>query len=205
MTKYDIKKEFSTNLKVKPGPDTLIFGRTFTDHMFIMDYTEGQGWHDPRIVPYQPITLEPSTVVFHYGQTIFEGLKAYVTTEGKVLLFRPDRNFKRLNNSAARMSMPAIDEELALQALKELVDIDRDWIPNKPGTSLYIRPFVIATEPYLGVAPSKNYQFIIIMSPVGLYYKEGMNPVKILVEQQFVRAVKVEQVKQKQVVTIQAA
>lgn len=190
MTKYDIKKEFSTNLKVKPDPDTLIFGRTFTDHMFIMDYTEGQGWHDPRIVPYQPITLEPSTVVFHYGQTIFEGLKAYVTTEGKVLLFRPDRNFKRLNNSAARMSMPAIDEELALQALKELVDIDRDWIPNKPGTSLYIRPFVIATEPYLGVAPSKNYQFIIIMSPVGLYYKEGMNPVKILVEQQFVRAVK---------------
>lgn len=189
MAQYEIKKELSTNLKVKPDPDTLIFGRTFTDHMFVLDYTEGQGWHDARIVPYQPITLEPSTVVFHYGQTVFEGLKAYVTKEGKVLLFRPDRNFKRLKNSSARMSIPALDEELALQALKELVAIDRDWIPNAPGTSLYIRPFIIATEPYLGVAPSKNYQFIIIMSPVGLYYKEGMNPVKILVEQQYVRAV----------------
>ena len=189
MAQYEIKKELSTNLKVKPDPDTLIFGRTFTDHMFVLDYTEGQGWHDARIIPYQPITLEPSTVVFHYGQTVFEGLKAYVTKEGKVLLFRPDRNFKRLNNSSARMSIPALDEDLALQALKELVAIDRGWIPNAPGTSLYIRPFIIATEPYLGVAPSKNYQFIIIMSPVGLYYKEGMNPVKILVEQQYVRAV----------------
>lgn len=190
MSSYTIKQQLTHLPKEKPNADTLGFGQIFTDHMFVLDYTEGSGWHDPRIIPYQPITLDPSAMVFHYGQTVFEGMKAYRTPEGQVQLFRPEKNFERLNRSSARMSIPAIDEELALQGLLQLVRIDQDWVPAAPGTSLYIRPFIIATEPYLGVSPSKNYQFIIIMSPVGSYYKEGINPVKILVEQQFVRAVK---------------
>lgn len=157
--------------------------------MFIMDYTEGQGWHDARIVPYQPITLDPASMIFHYGQSVFEGLKAYVTKKEQVLLFRPDENFKRLNKSNDRLCIPHVDEDLALEALKQLIKIDREWIPTAEGTSLYIRPFVIATEPYLGVAPSDRYQFIIILSPVGSYYKEGIAPVKIAVESEFVRAV----------------
>ena len=157
--------------------------------MFIEDYTEGQGWHDARIIPYQPLSIDPSAMVFHYGQTVFEGIKAYLTVDNEVLLFRPDRNFKRLNASNERLCIPAIDEEFALEALKELITVDRDWIPAAPGTSLYIRPFIIATEPYLGVSPSKRYKFIIIMSPVGSYYKEGINPVKISVEENYVRAV----------------
>ncbi|NGY86501.1 branched-chain amino acid aminotransferase [Bacillus megaterium] len=165
------------------------FGKIFTDHMFIMDYTEGQGWHDARIVPYQPITLDPASMIFHYGQSVFEGLKAYVTKKEQVLLFRPDENFKRLNKSNDRLCIPHVDEDLALEALKQLIKIDREWIPTAEGTSLYIRPFVIATEPYLGVAPSDRYQFIIILSPVGSYYKEGIAPVKIAVESEFVRAV----------------
>jgi len=154
-----------------------------------MDYTEGQGWHDARIVPYQPITLDPASMIFHYGQSVFEGLKAYVTKKEQVLLFRPDENFKRLNKSNDRLCIPHVDEDLALEALKQLIKIDREWIPTAEGTSLYIRPFVIATEPYLGVAPSDRYQFIIILSPVGSYYKEGIAPVKIAVESEFVRAV----------------
>lgn len=157
--------------------------------MFIMDYTESQGWHDARIVPYQPITLDPASMIFHYGQSVFEGLKAYVTKKEQVLLFRPDENFKRLNKSNDRLCIPHVDEDLALEALKQLIKIDREWIPTAEGTSLYIRPFVIATEPYLGVAPSDRYQFIIILSPVGSYYKEGIAPVKIAVESEFVRAV----------------
>jgi len=189
MSNITIKKQLTQLPKEKPADNTLGFGQIFTDHMFVLDYTDGVGWHDPRIIPYQPITLDPSAMVFHYGQTVFEGMKAYRSPEGKVQLFRPTKNFERLNRSSARLSIPAIDEKLALQGLLELVDIDRDWVPSSPGTSLYIRPFIIATEPYLGVSPSKNYQFIIIMSPVGSYYKEGINPVKILVEQQYVRAV----------------
>lgn len=157
--------------------------------MFIVDYTEGMGWHDPRIIPYQPLSIDPSAMVFHYGQAVFEGLKAYATVDNGVLLFRPDRNFNRLNHSNERIVIPAIDEELALEALKQLVTLDREWVPTAPGTSLYIRPFIIATEPHLGVHPSNSYQFIIIMSPSGSYYKEGINPVKIMVEQHFVRAV----------------
>ncbi|MEH6985891.1 branched-chain amino acid aminotransferase, partial [Priestia megaterium] len=175
--------------KEKPQSDQLQFGKVFTDHMFIMDYTEGQGWHDARIVPYQPITLDPASMIFHYGQSVFEGLKAYVTKKEQVLLFRPDENFKRLNKSNDRLCIPHVDENLALEALKQLIKIDREWIPTAEGTSLYIRPFVIATEPYLGVAPSDRYQFIIILSPVGSYYKEGIAPVKIAVESEFVRAV----------------
>ncbi|MDM5334309.1 branched-chain amino acid aminotransferase [Ureibacillus composti] len=185
----EIKIELTTNPKEKPAVDQLGFGQVFTDHMFIMDYTEGQGWHDPRIIPYQPLSLEPSSMVFHYGQSVFEGLKAYLTVNNETLLFRPDRNFNRLNNSNDRLVIPAIDEELALEGLKKLVTIDREWIPNAPGTSLYVRPFIIATEPHLGVHPAKNYLFMIIMSPSGSYYKGGINPVKIMVEQQFVRAV----------------
>ncbi len=189
MQNEQIQITFTSAKKPKPDPSKLEFGHTFTDHMFIMDYHEGQGWHDPRIVPYQPISLEPAAMIFHYGQSVFEGLKAYLTKEEEVLLFRPDRNFKRLNQSNDRLCIPEIDEEFALEALKKLISIDRNWIPTVEGTSLYIRPFIISTEPYLGVAPSKSYKFMIILSPVGSYYKEGINPVKIAVERQFVRAV----------------
>lgn len=189
MKDFKIETTLSTNKKTKPSFDGLEFGRNFTDHMFVWNYTEGKGWYDPRIVPYEPITLDPAATVFHYGQTVFEGLKAYLTKDEEVLLFRPDQNMKRLNKSNDRLCMPQIDEELALSALKQLITIDRDWIPTAEGTSLYIRPFMIATEPYLGVAPSKNYQFMIILSPVGAYYKEGINPVKIAVESEYVRAV----------------
>ena len=189
MTMIEIKIELTTNKKDKPDINKLGFGQIFTDHMFILDYIEGKGWHDPRIIPYQSISLDPAAKVFHYGQTVFEGLKAYLTVDKRVLLFRPERNFKRLNASNERLCIPAINEEHALEALKQLITVDREWIPNEPGTSLYIRPFIIATDPYLGVSSSKSFQFIIIMSPVGSYYKEGIKPVKILVEQHYVRAV----------------
>lgn len=185
-----IKVELCSNHKQKPNPDQLQFGKVFTDHMFIMDYKEGLGWHDPRIIPYQPISLDPSSVAFHYGQTVFEGLKAYKTDDDRILMFRPEKNMQRLNLSNDRIVIPQLDEELALNALRQLVLIDKEWIPHAPGTSLYIRPFVIATQPYLGVAPSVQYKFIIIMSPVGAYYKEGLNPVKILVEDEYTRTVK---------------
>ncbi|MGG5254238.1 branched-chain amino acid aminotransferase [Neobacillus sp. SM06] len=189
MQNEQIQITLTSTKKPKPDPSKLGFGHVFTDHMFMMDYHEGQGWHDARIVPYQSISLEPAAMIFHYGQSVFEGLKAYLTKEEEVLLFRPDRNFKRLNQSNDRLCIPEIDEQFALEALKKLISIDRDWIPAAEGTSLYIRPFIISTEPYLGVAPSKSYQFMIILSPVGSYYKEGINPVKIAVERQYVRAV----------------
>ncbi|MER1985080.1 MAG: branched-chain amino acid aminotransferase [Solibacillus sp.] len=184
-----VQTTLTTTPKEKPSLEALGFGKHFTDHMFIVDYTEGKGWHDARITPYQAISLDPASKVFHYGQAVFEGLKAYKTADGQVQLFRPDRNFARLNQSNERLCIPAIDERLALEGLIELVKVDKDWIPEGTGTSLYIRPFIIATEPNLGVAASENYQFIIIMSPVGSYYKEGINPVKIMVEQEYVRAV----------------
>lgn len=180
----------TNNHKEKPAVDKLGFGIHYTDHMFILDYTEGKGWHDGRIIPYQPITLDPAAKVFHYGQTIFEGLKAYKNDKGEIRLFRPTKNFERMNRSNARMSIPALDINVALDALKQLVVVDQDWIPTAPGTSLYIRPFIIATQATLGVSPSHNYMFMIIMSPVGAYYEEGINPVRINVEQEHVRAVK---------------
>lgn len=183
-----IKIVRTENKKQKLPADQLVFGKSFTDHMFVMDYTEGKGWHDPQVIPYQPLTLEPSCMVFHYGQTVFEGMKAYLSAEGKVLLFRPQKNFERLNKSNDRLCIPEIDEDFALEALKTLVGVDRDWIPTAEGTSLYIRPFIISTEPFLGVHAAHNYKFIIIMSPVGSYYKEGINPVSIYVEDQYVRA-----------------
>jgi branched-chain amino acid aminotransferase len=189
MSSLKIQITKSENKKEKLPADQLIFGRTFTDHMFIADYTEGVGWHDQRIVPYQPITLDPSATILHYGQTVFEGMKAYLSDDGIVRLFRPEENMKRMNNSCERMSMPKIDEVNALEALKALIEVDKEWIPAEPGTSLYIRPFMIATEAHLGVSAALTYSFIIIMSPVGSYYKEGIHPVKILVESNYVRAV----------------
>ena len=189
MKELNMKITLSTSKKQKPAADTLEFGKVFTDHMFIMDYSVKQGWHDPRIIPYQPLMLDPSAMIFHYGQSVFEGLKAYLTKDKEIALFRPEKNFERLNKSNSRLCIPDLDVETAITALKELIRIDQDWIPQAEGTSLYIRPFIIATEPYLGVAPSDRYQFIIIMSPVGSYYKEGIHPVPIAVEQSFTRAV----------------
>jgi branched-chain amino acid aminotransferase len=189
MTNSLVHIEKTLNPKTKPAFDQLSFGTVFTDHMFTMNYTEERGWHDPKIVPYEPISLDPAAMVFHYGQTVFEGLKAYVTDDDEVLLFRPEENMKRLNRSNERLCIPTFDEELALAGLRKLIQVDKDWIPNIEGTSLYIRPFIFATQPYLGVAPSKSYRFMIILSPVGAYYKEGINPVKIAVESEFVRAV----------------
>ncbi len=187
----DIRYEARENLKERPSEDNpLLFGTIFTDHMFIMDYETNKGWHDARIIPYQSLSLEPSSMVFHYGQEMFEGLKAYKAEDGRTLLFRPNMNAKRAVRSNQRLCIPPIPEEDFVQAIKELVKVDEAWVPDKVGTSLYIRPFVIATDPFLGVRPSSTYKFIIILSPVGPYYKEGINPVKIWVEDDYVRAVR---------------
>ncbi len=187
----DIKITKTTTPKAKPAPgQPLGFGKIFTDHMFVMNYTEGKGWHDARIVPYQNLSLAPSAMVFHYGQEMFEGLKAYKGEDGSVYLFRPDMNAKRANNSNKRLVIPELPEEDFVEAIKAVVDVDRDWIPTDPGTSLYIRPFIIATDEFLGVAPSKTYLFIVILSPSGAYYESGLEPVGIWIEDEYVRAVK---------------
>lgn len=186
----EISVTLSTNLKPKPDPASLVFGNTFSDHMFLMDYHTGQGWHDPRVVPYAPFALEPSAKVFHYAQEIFEGLKAYRTPDGGVQLFRPTDNVSRMNDSCERMCIPKLPEDLTLEAIKTLVRLDCGWVPDQPGTSLYIRPFIIATDPGLGVHASHSYLFCIITCPVGSYYPEGINPVRIYVEDEDVRAVK---------------
>lgn len=187
----NIRVEKTQNPKKKPAKgEKLGFGHIFTDHMFIMNYDEGQGWHDARIVPFHNITLSPAAMVFHYGQTMFEGLKAYKGDNGEVYLFRPDMNAKRANNSNKRLCIPSIPEEDFVQAVKAVVDIDRDWIPDEPGTSLYIRPFVISTDDHLGVAPSKSYLFMVILSPSGAYYESGLAPVGIWIEDDYVRAVR---------------
>lgn len=180
--------ELTKNPKQKPDPDSLRFGTVFTDHMFVMDYDPENGWHDGKIVPYGPLALDPATVVFHYGQEMFEGLKAYKTKEGKVQLFRPDMNAKRTNSTNKRMCIPQIDEQVYIDAIKELVAVDKDWIPQKPDTALYIRPFIIGTDKFLGVAASNTYKFIIILSPVGPYYESGLAPTRIYVENEFVRS-----------------
>lgn len=176
--------------KVKENPENIPFGTVFTDHMFKMEYAPVKGWHDPKIVPYQPITLDPASTIFHYGQTVFEGLKAYRTEDDRILLFRPSLNFQRLNRSSERLSIPAIDEELVLYYLAELLKLEHDWVPCEQGTSLYIRPFIIATERSLSVAPSRTYTFMIILSPVGSYYPEGVHPIGIQVEDNYTRAVR---------------
>ncbi len=190
MTKNDIKITLTTSPKTKPATEALVFGKYFTDHMFVMDYCQEKGWYDPRIEPYAPIPMDPASMVLHYGQAVFEGLKAYKSEDGKVRLFRADKNFERLNKSDERLCIPHIDVDFALEALSELIRIEKDWIPTAPGTSLYIRPFTFATEASLGVHPSYTYKFVIILCPVGAYYAEGFNSVKIYIEDEYVRAVK---------------
>ncbi len=184
----DIKIQKTTTPKAKPDENRLGFGNYYTDHMFVMDYTESQGWHSARIEPYHALSLDPAAMVFHYAQESFEGLKAYRTKEGKVQLFRPEKNGERLQSTHERLCIPTIPVEDFVQAVKTLVDVDRDWVPSAEGTSLYLRPFTIATEAHLGVKPSDSYQFLVIASPSGAYYEEGLNPVKIYVEDEYVRA-----------------
>ena len=187
---YEFPIQRAETLKEKPDPKTLKFGKVFTDHMFLLNYDAGQGWHDGRIVPYGALNLAPSAMVFHYAQEVFEGLKAYRRPDGKVQLFRPMDNVRRLNDSCERLCIPAIPEELALEGIRALVKVEQDWVPNEPGTSLYIRPFVIATDASLGVHASHSYLFCVICCPVGAYYAEGINPVRIYVENEDVRAVR---------------
>ncbi len=177
-------------LKTHPKDSELSFGTIFTDHMFNMDYNPEKGWHNPRIEPYQPIIMPPSTMVLHYGQAIFEGLKAYKTDTDKIQLFRPKDNLKRLNRSAHALCIPEIDENFVLDALKQLLIVEKDWVPTTHGTSLYIRPTIIATDPFLGLRSSYTYRLFIILSPVGAYYAEGFDPIKIWVTKDHVRAVR---------------
>ena len=187
----DIRITKTQNPKQKPAKgEKLGFGHIFTDHMFVMNYTEGKGWHDPRIEPFQNLSLSPAAMVFHYGQEMFEGLKAYRDEKDNVYLFRPDMNAKCTNNTNDRLCIPRIPEEDFVQAVEELVRVERDWIPTDDGTSLYIRPFIIATDEFLGVAPSKTYLFMIIVSPSGAYYESGLAPVGIWIEDEYVRAVR---------------
>ena len=189
--KLDIKFIPRKELKKKPEPGTKLgFGKIFTDYMFEMEYTEGKGWHDPVIHEYGPISLDPSAMIFHYGQEMFEGLKAYISKDKKIYLFRPDMNAKRANKSNERLCIPQIPEKHFIQAIEELVKIEKDWIPTEDGTSLYVRPFIIATDSFLGVAVSKTYKFIIILAPSGSYYANGIQPVGIWIEDEFVRAVR---------------
>lgn len=186
----EIKKILTATPKEKPAADTLGFGKYFTDHMFMMDYTEGQGWHDARIIPFAPIAIHPASTVLHYGSEIFEGLKAYRRADGAVQLFRPIENIRRMNNSAERMCLPGIPEDMVLEALTEFVKTEQDWTPSAPGTSLYLRPFMFGNDESLGVHAVHNATYVIIASPVGSYYKEGINPVKIMIETEDVRAVR---------------
>ena len=176
--------------KELPYDSKLGFGQVFSDHMFNMDYNLEQGWYNARIEPYEPIVMDPATMVLHYAQAIFEGLKAYRTSSGKIQLFRPDRNMARFNRSASFVCIPEIDEAFVLYAIKKLISVDKEWIPRTPETSLYIRPTIIATDHYLGVRPSNTYRLFIILSPVGAYYPEGFNPVSIWVTDKYVRAVR---------------
>lgn len=184
-----MKVILSKNLKQKPADESKLgFGKIFTDHMFTMEYEEGKGWHNPTIKPYAPIEIDPATSVLHYAQGIFEGMKAFIDVNGEIALFRPSENFKRMNRSAERMCIPQFDEQTAMEGLKELIKVDRDWIPKKEGTALYIRPTIVATDAMLGVHAAKKYMFFIILSPVGAYYAHGLEPVKIYVEDFYVRS-----------------
>ena len=185
----NIRIEKTTCPKVKPADESKLgFAKIFSDHMFVMDYAEGKGWHDARVVPYAPFSLDPATVVLHYAQELFEGMKAYRTAEGKIQLFRPESNAQRFVDGCERMGIPPIPVEDFIDAVKALVKVDEEWVPHMDGTSLYIRPFVIATDVGLGVHASKNYIFCVIAAPSGAYYAEGINPVKIYVEDEYIRA-----------------
>jgi branched-chain amino acid aminotransferase len=185
----DIAITRTTAPKQPPADETLTFGKVFTDHMFMMEYDEGRGWHDPRIVPYAPFTMDPATCVLHYGQTIFDGMKAFRGADGRVRLFRLPDHARRLNRSAHYMCIPEIDPGVVEESIRAVVEVDQNWVPKLAGTSLYIRPTIIATETFLGVHPSSSYIYYVILCPVGAYYKEGMNPVRILASDTRVRAV----------------
>ncbi len=177
-------------MKQKAQDETkLSFGRQFTDRMLLVEWKADQGWCDARIQPYAPFVLDPSCLVFHYAQEIFEGLKAYKWADGRIALFRPEMNARRFNQSADRLCMPDVPEELFLSGIEKLLSLEKEWIPGAPGTSLYIRPAMIAVEPVLGVKPSSHYYFFVILSPVGAYYSAGFNPVSIMVEDHYVRAI----------------
>ena len=185
----DIKITKTAAPKAKPADESKLgFGKIFTDHMFVMDYTAGEGWHDPRIVPYAPFQMDPATVVFHYAQELFEGMKAYRTADDVVQLFRPECNAQRMQDSSDRMCVPQIPVEDFVQAVKALVELEKDWVPHIDGASLYIRPFVFATDVGLGVHASKHYTFCVICAPSGAYYAEGIDPVRIYVEDEYIRA-----------------
>ncbi len=186
--KIDVTK--ASELKALPDESSLGFGTIFTDHMLKMDYDQENGWSNPRIEPYGPISMDPANLTLHYSQTVFEGLKAYRTEKGDIQLFRPLDNLKRLNRSSGALCMPPLDEEMVLDGMKELLRLEEKWVPSQPGTSLYIRPLLIAMDPYLGLRTSHTYLFYIILSPVGAYYAEGFNPVKIWVTKDYVRAVR---------------
>src|SRR5437879_6713839 len=175
--------------KEKPKDKDLAFGNVFTDHMFVMNFQEEKGWYDPRIEPYGPFALDPAAAVLHYAQAVFDGLKAFRARDGRVRLFRPQKHVERLIESSRRLCIPPLDPELALKSLVTLVGMEKDWVPSTVGTSLYVRPTIIANEAFLGVRPAKSYIYYVILSPVGAYYPEGMNPVKILVVDKYVRAV----------------
>jgi len=179
----------TTSKKDKPKDKDLAFGNVFTDHMFVANFEEEKGWYDPRVEPYAPFPLDPATAVLHYGQSLFEGLKAFRGRDGKIRLFRPDKHVARLNRTAERMCIPPLDPDLILRSWTTLVDVDRDWAPSSVGTSLYIRPTIIASEPFLGVRPAKEYLYYVIVSPVGPYYPEGLAPTRIKVIENYVRAV----------------
>jgi len=186
----EIRVTATAQPKVKPEDESnLGFGQIFTDHMLLVDFENTTGWHNARIEPYASLVLDPAATCLHYGQLVFEGLKAYHGKDGGVYLFRAADNFKRLNQSARRVCMPELDVDFALTAMKKLILLDRGWIPKSPGTSLYIRPTMIATEAFLGVRPATRYLFYVILGPVGSYYPEGLNPVKIYVECTYVRAI----------------
>lgn len=185
----DIKITKTTTPKAKPTDESKLgFGKIFTDHMFVMEYDAGQGWHDARIVPYAPFQMDPACVVLHYAQEIFEGMKAYRTADGKIQLFRPDCNAKRYQDSSERLCIPPLPVEDFIQAVKALVEVEKDWVPHSEGASLYIRPFTFAADVGLGVHASRKYVFCIICAPSGAYYAEGINPVRIYVEDEYIRA-----------------
>ncbi|SDB26246.1 branched-chain amino acid aminotransferase [Eubacterium oxidoreducens] len=186
----DIKFVKRDVLKEKPDQKNLGFGKYMTDYMFEIDWIRGEGWVNPRIVPYGPIEMDPAAVVLHYAQETFEGLKAYRTKDGTIQLFRPEMNARRMQRSNERLCMPSLDEETFVEAIKALVNVEKDWVPSEEGTSLYIRPVVFANESALGVHMANEFKFVIMCCPVGAYYPEGINPIKILVEDELVRAVK---------------
>ena len=186
---WDIRIEKTKTPKEKPDSSTLGFGKIFTDHMFMMEYEAGRGWFNQRIVPFANLSLHPAATVLHYGSEIFEGLKAYRRADGKVQLFRPMENIRRMNNSAERLCLPQIPEDEALNILTTFVRTEQDWTPSAPGTSLYLRPFMFGNDESLGVHTVKHVTYLIIASPVGSYYKEGINPVKIMIEDEAFRVV----------------